>query len=210
MRWSRPQADTPLGELMEGQETDETAPTVAAAPSADDDTAVRAPLADSENALAPGTDSDPAEPEGADSFLDDEDYLPQNRRQRGRLTVALVAALVLAAGVLGGVWVEKQLGTTASAASFGTAQGAPAGGTGAGSGATRTATPAVVGTVSSTGTSSLVVTDAGGTKHDVSITKSTTVTAPYGHGSLKKGDAVAVTGTTGTGGAITATGIAVS
>ncbi len=129
MRWSRHHADTPLGELMEEQP--------------DDDTAVRAPLADSSADPAADTTADTTadptrdadEPARDDSFLDDEDYLPQERTGPGRLTVALVAALVLAVGVLGGVWVQKQLGTSASASAGGFGAGARTGaGTGSGTG----------------------------------------------------------------------------
>ena len=201
MRWSRHHAaDTPLDELMQEQR-DEAGPTATE-----------------------------HEAGSTDTFLDDEDYLPQERRGPGRLTIALVAALVLAVGVLGGVWVQKSLGTTPTAAAFGARQGlgpgagtggtgtreyggagAGTGGAGAGTGGAATAaTPAVVGTVTSAGKRSLVVTDLGGTKHTVTLSATTTVTTTYAHGALEAGDTVAVAGTAGTDGSVAATGITVS
>lgn len=245
MRWSRQHDDSSLGELME---------------SSDEDTQVRLYPGDhtGEPTTPPPADTDAGTD---DSFLDDEDYLPQEHRGPGRLTVALVAALVLAVGVLGGVWVQKQLGTSTSSAagargqyaggtggpgfpgaaggqgapggSASGAAGAPgggasgaagggaqpgtasgsaggsAGGAGIGSGTGTSTTPAVVGTVTSTAAKSLVVTDLGGTRHTVTVTSSTTLTTPYGH-ALKAGDTVAVTGTAGSGGAVSATGLTVS
>jgi len=261
MRWSRHHDDTSLGELMDSQPDTSDDATVAgtstSSPSAgstsEEETQVR---------LSPGNylggstitsyasddevTTEVAAADGSDSFLDDEDYLPQDRRGPGRLTVALVAALVLTVGVLGGVWVEKQLGSTTSAAGRGMSggaggQGFPAGGTGgqgmpgggtggqgvpggapsssagtetgAGGGSpsgSTPATPLVVGTVASSSTKSLVVSDLGGTRHTVAVTSTTTVTTPYGHGSLEAGDTVSVTGTTTSDGSVTATGVTVS
>lgn len=263
MRWSRHHDDSSLGELMgtapdAADEEEVTSSPVAARD--DDSTAVRLyPFDYTGDPAGSGVPDEPtsaADEAGSSleddgSFLDDEDYLPQERRGPGRLTVALVAALVLAIGVLGGVWVQKQLG---SSQSFGAAggqgvtrraaggQGMPGGGaaggqgmpggdapaasggdassgsgtgaapeTGSGASASGTSTtPAVVGTVSSTSTKALVVTDLGGTKHTVTVTSATTLTAPYGHGSLARGDTVAISGSTSSDGSVTATGVTVS
>lgn len=244
MRWSRHQTDTSLTELMGPAPAEDQQDTRAT--EATEDTHVRLWRGDGTGTDAPapivGDEQDGAP---ADDFLDDEDYLPQQRSGPGRLTVALVAALVLAVGVLGGVWVEKQLGGGGSAAAGmpgGTARGQglpggsgmPGGGgmpggdaSGSAGGAASSApgeqagaagrtgsgtatTPVVVGTVSSAAAKSLVVTDLGGTKHTVGVTSTTTVTTPYGHGPLEKGDTVSVSGSTASDGSVTATGLTVS
>jgi hypothetical protein len=238
MRWSRHHTDTSLGELMDPHpDATDTPSTLSTTGSeSDEDTRVRLWPGDytGETATAEPTTAEPDDDvaDASASFLDDEDYLPQERRGLGRLTIALVAALVLAVGVLGGVWVEKQLGSSSAAASGlpagmpsgqgfpgagggagapgGAASGASGGGAGSGGGSTTSTTPAVVGTVSSTTAKSLVVTDLGGTKHTVTVTSSTTVTTPYGHGSLETGDTVAVSGSTGSDGSVAATGVTVS
>ena len=258
MRWSRRQTNTPLDELMT-TEPDSTSTSTELLLRPGDHTGgsttpnqaatERTPALEESNSVEDGPGAD-------DSFLDDEDYLPQERRGPGRLTIALVAALVLAVGVLGGVWVEKQLGPSRS---FGAAggqgmpggaaggqrmpggtaggQGMPggtssgaAGGTGVpggsasgaadgsssagapqqtpGTGGPATA-PVVVGVISSVRTTSLVVNDLGGTKHTVTITKATTVTAPYGHGEPKTGDTVAISGGTNADGVV-ATSLTIS
>ena len=79
-----------------------------------------------------GGDTVPIEPQpGADSdesFLDDEDYLPQERRGPSWLTVVLVTVLVLAVGCLGGIWIQKQFGAASAASGLpGGAQGFPGG-----------------------------------------------------------------------------------
>ncbi|GAB2586189.1 hypothetical protein [Microlunatus antarcticus] len=262
MRWSRHPDNTSLGELMNSQPdtSDNTTPSdtstaiLSSDGKPDEETRIRLWPGDymddstaSASGAGEGTNHNDAVPDGGDSFLDDEDYLPQERRGPSRLTVGLIAALVLALGVLGGVWVEKQLGSANSAVGQGmpggaSGQGFPNGGTGgqgmpggtssgqalpggaasgstgnqagaggrSGGGSTAPSTPVVVGTVSSSGTKSLVVTDLGGTKHTVVITSTTTVTAPYGHNSLEAGDTVAVTGTTTSDGSVTATSVTVS
>jgi len=260
MRWSRHHDDAALGDLMDGQP--DPATTATAEPTLDDDTAVR--VLPTENPDATDPDGPGGSAASEDGFLNDEDYLPQERRRPARLTVALVAALVLAVGALGGIWVEKQLGTSSSSARAGSGQGVPGGaaggqgfpggtaggqgfpggtaaggtagggaagaggsgasaapgngasaapdGTGAqaGTGSSTSTTPVVVGTVSSIGARSLVVTDLGGTKHTVAVSSTTTSTTPYGHGALKRGDTVAVAGSTGSDGSVTATGVTVS
>jgi len=275
MRWSRHHEPSSLGELMESPSDEDTPSTPVAG--ADEDTQVRLwPAGDTGESRTSEQQATPTGPgnidaagpgeaggtdggASTDDFLDDDDYLPQENRGPGRLTVALVAALVLAVGVLGGVWVEKQLGSGQSSAAArgqgmpggsaggrgvpggsaggqgmpggaasgaaggsglpgGGASGAPGGsasdgaGTqpGAGDGSGTSATPVVVGTVSSASAKSLVVTDLGGTKHTITVTGSTTVTTPYGHDSLETGDTVAVSGSTGSDGSVTATGLTVS
>jgi len=259
MRWSRHDTDASLGELMdpepettaEGVEATTPIPEVA---SDDEETQIRTWRVDhtgEPSAARPsgtGHEGDSSSDAG-DSFLDDEDYLPQERRGPGRLTIALVAALVLAVGLLGGVWVQKQFGSSQSSAAAGQrvpggapgGQGVPGGSSGgqgvpggaaggqgvpggtssaaaggaasqagSGSGSGTSATPAVIGTVSSTSSKSLTVTDLGGTKHAVTISSTTTVTAPYGHSALKNGDTVAVSGSTGSDGSVNATGLTIS
>ena len=257
MRWPRQHTDSSLSELMDSQPDAESTVTTAEHPvitTRDTTESTDTAEADAGTTEAEANEAD-ADADG--SFLDDEDYLPQERRGPGRLTIALVAVLVLAVGVLGGVWVQKQLGTTASASGFGPGAGAGAGaggtgqrgygGTGTGAGGTGTgaggtggtgtgtggagtggdttggtgtggstngsgtaAAPAVVGTVTTAGKKSLVVTDLGGTKHTVTLTDATTVTTAYTHGALKTGDTVAVAGKAAADGSVAATGITVT
>ena len=175
---------------------------------------------------------------GDEGILDDDDFLPQQPKRVPRLTVALVGVLVLGFGLLGGIWVQKSFGAQSSASGFpGGAAGFPGGsgmpggsglpggsgmpgggrsgngGTGgSGTGTADTGTtdaPAVVGTVASVSSDQLSVEDFGGTKHEVTLTEKTTLTAPLGHRELKSGDTVSVVGTT-SGTTITATAITVS
>ena len=165
----------------------------------------------------PGADSD-------ESFLDDEDFLPQEHRGPGRLTVVLVSVLVLAMGALGGIWIQKQFGTESAATGAlagaqgfpgGRPQGLPSGqrpggqetpggnpsgqqgGPDSTGGSGEADAPAVVGTVTSVKekANNLVVTDLGGHAHQVRISSTTTLTMPYAHGGLKAGDTVSIVGT---------------
>ncbi|HEY6687192.1 MAG TPA: DUF5666 domain-containing protein [Propionibacteriaceae bacterium] len=168
--------------------------------------------------------------------VDEEDYLPQPPRRVGRLTVALLAALIAGLGVLGGVQIERMAGGQGSVGS-GTAAPVPSGagfpgGASQGSGrrgppgagdqgqmqpgsptssdsANGSAQVAVVGTVAAVHESAVTVTDLGKSKHEVKITSSTTVTNPYRRGALRAGDTVAVTGSTASDRSITATNITV-
>ena len=74
----------------------------------------------------------PMDSGSGDGFLDDDDFLPQERRRPSRLTVSLVAVLVLGVGIVGGIWIQKQFGAqTSAAAGFpGGGQGFPGGGQG--------------------------------------------------------------------------------
>jgi hypothetical protein len=165
---------------------------------------------------------------------DEEDYPPQPPRRVGRLTVALLAALIAGVGVLVGVQIERMAGGQGSVAP-GTAVPSGAGfpgGASQGSGrrgvpggddqgqlqpgsptssdsANGSARLAVVGTVAAVHKSAVTVTDLGKSKHEVKITSSTTVTKPYRRGALRAGDTVAVTGSTASDGSITATNITV-
>lgn len=177
---------------------------------------------------------------GDDGILDDEDFLPQEKKPVSRLTVTLIGVLVLGFGLLGGIWVQKSFGAQSAAAFPGGGQGFPGGGQGmpgggmpsgfpgrgggaggsadggsadggsgnGGSGSTADS-PAVVGTVDSVKSGRLTVEDFGGTKHEVKLTDTTTLTAPLDHRELKTGDTVSVVGTTA-GDTITATAITVS
>ena len=119
---------------------------------------------------------------------------------------------MLAVGVFGGVWVQKQLGGSAAASGFpsGPPPGMPGGGeAGGGRGpsdarralnraasARREAeTPVVVGTVTSIKGKRLIVTDLGENRHQVTVSTETTLTTPYAHGDLKRGDTVSIVGT---------------
>lgn len=92
----------------------------------------------------------------------------------------------------------------------GSADGGSAdGGSGNGGSGSTADSPAVVGTVDSVKSGRLTVEDFGGTKHEVKLTDTTTLTAPLDHRELKTGDTVSVVGTTA-GDTITATAITVS
>jgi hypothetical protein len=143
----------------------------------------------------------------------------------GRLTVALLAALIAGLGVLGGVQIEQTIGDQRSvgsgtAARMPSGAGLPGGANGdrgqmqpgsptSSASANGSARLAVVGTVAAAHESAVTVTDLGKTKHEVKISSSTTVTKPYRRGALRAGDTVAVTGSTASDGSITATNITV-
>ena len=203
----RERAEASLGDLMEPTPVDGDGDTVQIEPQ-------------------PGTNSD-------NRFLDDEDFLPQEHRGPGRLTMALVTVLVLAMGALGGIWIQKQFGNQSPATAMpagaqgfpggrpsgmpggqrmpgGNASGAQQGGSDSTGGSAEADAPVVVGTVTSVNAkaSSLVVTDLGGHAHQVKISSSTTLTMPYAHGELKAGDTVSIVGSA-SGEIVTATAITV-
>jgi hypothetical protein len=147
---------------------------------------------------------------------DDGDFAPRPRQRLGLLSGVLVVALAIALGFLGGEIVQKHYGTTASAAATGAnraaagftgreggagafgnaAPGQTGTGTGTGTGAGTTAIPAVIGTVTSLKGTTMVVTNLGGAKVKVHLTKTTTVTVSVAKPALKVGQTVSVAGRT--------------
>ena len=167
-----------------------------------------------------------------DELADALHVAPPSRRST-RVTTALVALLLVALGVLGGLWWADRTSTSTlegmPGAGFGGSAGqvpggfpsgapggsgaggtgageAGAGGTGAGGGASSLA---VVGTVVAVDGTTVTVKDLGGTEHvvrlaeDSTVTRSTTITA----GDLTAGETVAVSGSTSDDGSVDATGI---
>jgi hypothetical protein len=145
---------------------------------------------------------------------DDSDQIPPARGPVSRLTMALVAGLLLVAAFGGGVLVQKNhdAGLTAAPAA---AAGRPAGGAGGGlggggsggGGTTSSSAPAVVGTVVSVKGTELTVKDFAGKTHVVHTTGNTTVSVPGALSALKAGSAVSVTGTSDPSGSVDATAV---
>ena len=181
------------------------------------------------------TSTDTIEPAGdgpgttGDDFDDLEDeFAPQPRRKLGKLTVLLAAVLVGGLGVIGGVELQKHLGTSSSAASgcaalarggTGGTSGFPGGGSfpggggstsssSTGSGSTAT-TPAVIGQIASISGQTMVVKNLGGKEVTVHLTNTTTITKSYSAPALAAGQTVSVAGTTGTDSSVTATSVTV-
>ena len=150
--------------------------------------------------------------EYGDDLFDDPDWSPP--RRTNRLTVVLAAALVAAAGFLGGVFVQHvhDAGTGAQGASArgggarGGGQGAAAAAAAAQPPTTAAAAPIVVGTVASIADSTLTVTNFAGAAVTVTVPPTATVTTPGLHG-LTVGAPVSVIGTKGADGVVTAVSI---
>lgn len=157
----------------------------------------------------------------------DDDFIPKPPFRFTPLSIGLLALIVIGAGFIGGVLVQKHhdQGSTSSARSgtarvggfpggaagegFGAAGGTgTATGTGAGTSATA-ATPAVIGTVSSVSGQTLVVKNLGGKSVTVHLSSATKVTTSWG-AALKANQTVSVAGTSATDGSVTATAITVS
>lgn len=159
---------------------------------------------------------------------------PPSRRST-RVTKALVVLLLVALGVLGGLWWGDRTSATANAGMPGAGLGAgvgqlpdgfPSGGPGFGSqqapdeasssGATApsgtdgsVSSLAVVGTVVKVDGDTVTVKDLGGTQHVVRLAEGSTVTrsSTIPVGDLEAGETVAVSGTTTDDGSVDATGI---
>lgn len=184
--------------------------------------------------LISGPVVEPIEAVDEDFELDDE-FIPEPPHRYGKVTLALSAALLIAAGFLGGALVQKHNGTsntTSAAGNFAAArrafggEGFPAGGpvgggfapggtnaapngTSGTSGAGAAQAPAVIGTVSAIKGSTVTVTNFGGRAVRVAVTATTTVTTQGLNNPLKVGDQVVVYGTSTASGAVTATAITV-
>jgi hypothetical protein len=160
-----------------------------------------------------------------DDFDDGFDDAAPGRRLP-RLTLLLLAALLVAAGFAGGILVQKHATPAAAAAgvpSFGggfPTGGFPAGGAGQGAGSGAAATtgtgsssttdsPVVIGTVVGVDGTTIIVKDLGGTQHKVTTTPSTTVseTTTLPAKQLKAGQSVVVNGSKKSDGTITATSV---
>ena len=164
-----------------------------------------------------------------DDFADDFDDAAPGRRVP-RLTMLLLAAVLVAVGFTGGVLLQKHAvaGTTATGVpSFGA--GFPSGGfpgagggqppgsgtgTGTGTGSTSgsassAGSPVVIGTVARVDGTTVIVKDFGGKEHKVTTTSDTTITrsAPVPASELKAGQSVRVDGSKKSDGAIVATSV---
>jgi len=167
----------------------------------------------------PGTDQE------YDDFDDGFDDAPPGRRLP-RVTLLLLAALLVAAGFAGGILVQKHAAPATAATgvpSFGggfPTGGFPAGGagqgastgaaTGTGTGSSSTTdSPVVIGTVVGVDGTTVIVKDLGGTQHKVTTTPSTTVseTKTLPTNQLKAGQSVVVNGSKKSDGTITATSV---
>jgi ferric-dicitrate binding protein FerR (iron transport regulator) len=147
---------------------------------------------------------------------DEVDQIPPARGPISRLTMALVAGLLLVAAFGGGVLVQKNhdAGLTAAPAAAGgrpaggAGGGLPAGLGGGGGGGTATSSgPAVVGTVVSVKGTEITVKDFAGKTHVVHTTGNTTVSVPGALTALKAGSTVSVAGTSDPSGSVDATSV---
>lgn len=175
--------------------------------------------------------------EPAGPFEDDDDLLDVTPPRRpSRVTAALLAGIVAAAGFAGGAYVQKRhdagltsaaAGPAGGAAAFrggfgGTAprgveapggfgDAAPGAGSGAGSGGAAggsgTAAPAVVGKVVAVSGTTLTVRNFAGRTVKVTVPDGASVTTAVPLPSLKAGTSVSVTGTAAVDGTVTATGV---
>lgn len=142
-----------------------------------------------------------------DDVLDEGWDAPPSKTSK--LTLLLVAGVVVALGFGAGVLVQKNHDATLLG---GALRGRPAvtGGAPAvrAQGSEQAGPPAVVGTVAAVSGETLTVTDFGGTAVTVTVPGTATVTAS-GLGHPKVGDPVSVSGTKGADGAVTATAVTV-
>jgi hypothetical protein len=153
-----------------------------------------------------------------DDELTEEELLSPGGQRPSRVTRLLLALLILAVGIFIGVQVARLAGTaggaTGAAASgqsrrFGPpGAGASGGGTAASRAASGSSAPAASGEISTIKAHTLVLVDQGA-RQSVTFTDATTVTAPYAHDRLVKGDAVSVFGSRAADGSVNATSIVV-
>ena len=159
------------------------------------------------------------DPEAPDAGFDDFEELPARPRRRlaTPVNLGLLAVLVVTAGFIAGVLVEKgQMGSASTGAGAGrrAAAGGGAAGTGTGAGAGRAgagaaAAGATIGTVSTLNGRTLYVTDTQGTTIKVIPASSATVirTATSPVSAIHPGDTVIVQGVKGSDGSVTASSI---
>jgi preprotein translocase subunit SecG len=155
---------------------------------------------------------------GGDSSgdLGDEDWPTQTTKHGVRLrtsTAVLLAILLAAAGLWGGIFLQKHEGSSSSASAF--SLGARGGLAGAGAARSSTASATGSSVTSTTGTvtdiigSTLYVTNSSGSLVKVTLSSSAKVTrnASSSLSALKPGDTVTVQGTKPTNGAMTASSV---
>lgn len=145
---------------------------------------------------------------------DEVDQIPPARGPISRLTMALIAGLLLVAAFGGGVLVQKNhdAGITAAPAAAAGRPGGGAGGglpagLGGGTGTTSSSAPAVVGTVVSVKGTDITVKDFAGKTHVVHTTGNTTVSVPGALTALTAGSTVSVAGTSDPSGSVDATSV---
>lgn len=163
-----------------------------------------------------GSPPDHADAASAD---DDEFDLPPARGRLPRLTVLLLAGVLIATGFLAGAYVQRTHGASSNASTgipnFGSGGppslvgGLPGGDTSAQGGSDASSRNNVIGTVVRTGAHSITVKDFGGTTHVVQIKASTQVSKnqQIDASAVKPGATVVVSGRSGADGSITATQI---
>jgi hypothetical protein len=152
---------------------------------------------------------------GGDDPGDEVDQMPPARGPVSRITLALVAGLLLVGAFGGGVLVQKNhdAGLTATAsgpagrAGGGGGAAGAFGGAGAAGGAASSTGPAVVGTVVSVKGNEITVKDFAGKTHVVRTTGTTTVSVPGALSALKAGSTVSVSGTSDPSGSVDATAV---
>ena len=148
------------------------------------------------------------------------DFAPRPKQRLGKSTVLLAAVLLAGLGFLGGVQVQKSRATTGTRAgalpgggnfrggSFPSGLTLPGGfnqpGTGQSSGST-TSGPAVIGTVVSVKGNTLTVKNFAGKTVTVTLAGDTPIAQAVKATALRAGQSVAVSGTTGADGKVTAT-----
>ncbi len=157
------------------------------------------------------------DPEAADAGFDDFEELPARPRRRlaTPVNLGLLAVLVVAAGFIAGVLVEKgQMSSASTGGGAGAGRRAAAGGGAAGTGtgagrAGAAAAGATIGTVSTLNGRTLYVTDTQGTTIKVIPASSATVirTATSPVSAIHPGDTVIVQGVKGSDGSVTASSI---
>ncbi|HWG24909.1 hypothetical protein [Actinospica sp.] len=139
-----------------------------------------------------------------------------------RVTLALAVGVLLGAGFVGGVLVQKHLGSSSGggqassiASSFAAARGGGAGrggfggGTGTGTGGFGTGGSSISGSITVVSGNTLYITASNGTVYTVTTSGSTSVkvSSTSSLSQLKPGQTVTISGTQGTGGTVTATSI---
>ena len=208
--------DTEVPESSEGAQTTEITRVV--------------PVPDGDPADEPGTGELSAEellsiPPRADNLAEELATRPP-RAKLPRVTLALTAGILVAAGFVGGALVQKHLGGSGSgarasslASSFAAARGGAGGtggtgrggfgGFGGGTGGLGSGGSSISGSITVVSGNTLYVTASNGTVYTVTTSGSTTVkvSSTSSLSQLKPGQTVTISGTQGSGGTVTATTI---